>query len=245
MMSWHSLGLRFCGMVELPTVPGGTGSSTELGLHQSVDLAPDLAAGRGEQAQQADVLRQMVAKRTRRYRHGAEAQHASYSLLHGRSLLAQGGIGACGATQHGSEKPWRELVQTLDVAQQLIDPDRDLVAKGGGHRVLAMGAPGDRHLRGPLGKIRHGRQHFTDLSQEDRVGLAQHQQVAGLGDVLRRGAPMNPAAVRLAHDAAEFPDQRDEGVAGALEALVDARPVHQLELRFRGDGLGRAGGNDA
>jgi hypothetical protein len=27
MMSWHSFGLRFCGMVELPTVPGGTGSS--------------------------------------------------------------------------------------------------------------------------------------------------------------------------------------------------------------------------
>jgi hypothetical protein len=28
MMSWQSVGLRFCGIVELPTVPGGTGSST-------------------------------------------------------------------------------------------------------------------------------------------------------------------------------------------------------------------------
>ena len=28
MMSCDSLGLRFCGMVLLPTVPGGTGSST-------------------------------------------------------------------------------------------------------------------------------------------------------------------------------------------------------------------------
>ncbi len=28
MMSWQSFGLRFCGIVELPTVPGGTGSST-------------------------------------------------------------------------------------------------------------------------------------------------------------------------------------------------------------------------
>ncbi len=27
-MSWHSCGLRFCGIVELPTVPGGIGSST-------------------------------------------------------------------------------------------------------------------------------------------------------------------------------------------------------------------------
>ena len=28
MMSWESLGLRFCGIVLLPTVPAGTGSST-------------------------------------------------------------------------------------------------------------------------------------------------------------------------------------------------------------------------
>ncbi len=28
MTSWQSFGLRFCGIVELPTVPGGTGSST-------------------------------------------------------------------------------------------------------------------------------------------------------------------------------------------------------------------------
>ena len=28
MMSWESFGLRFCGIVLLPTVPGGTGSST-------------------------------------------------------------------------------------------------------------------------------------------------------------------------------------------------------------------------
>ena len=28
MMSWQSFGLRFCGIVLLPTVPGDTGSST-------------------------------------------------------------------------------------------------------------------------------------------------------------------------------------------------------------------------
>lgn len=27
-MSWHTWGLRFWGIVELPTVPNGTGSST-------------------------------------------------------------------------------------------------------------------------------------------------------------------------------------------------------------------------
>ena len=62
--------------------------------------------------------------------------------------------------------------------------------------------------------------------------LAQHQQVAGLGDVLRRGAPVHPAAMRLADDAAELPDQRHERVAGAGEALVDAGAIHQLEARL-------------
>ena len=33
------------------------------------------------------------------------------------------------------------------MAQQFVDPDGDLVAEGGGHGVLAVGAPGDRHLR--------------------------------------------------------------------------------------------------
>jgi hypothetical protein len=50
MMSWQSLGLRFCGMVELPTVPGGTGSSTSPNsvFISGIDLAADLAAGRGQ-----------------------------------------------------------------------------------------------------------------------------------------------------------------------------------------------------
>jgi len=75
--------------------------------------------------------------------------------------------------------------------------------------------------------------------------MAQHQQVTGLGDVLRGGAPMHPAAMRFAHDAAEFPDQRDDRVAGAREAFVDARPVHQFQPCLRGDRIGRVGGDDA
>ena len=74
---------------------------------------------------------------------------------------------------------------------------------------------------------------LADQAQEDRVRLAQHQKVAGLRDVLRGGAPMHPAAMRLADDAAELPDQRHERVAGAREAFVDARAVQQLEPRLR------------
>ena len=151
--------------------------------------------------------------------------------LHRRALLAERGEGAGAAAQHGDEQARRRLLQPLDVAQQLVDPHRDLVAEGRRHRVLAVGAAGHRHVGAALGEIGHRGQRLADLAQEDRVRLAQHQKVAGLRDVLRRGAPMHPAAMRLADDAAELPDQRHERVAGAGEALVDARAVQQLEPR--------------
>ena len=75
--------------------------------------------------------------------------------------------------------------------------------------------------------------------------LAQHQKVTGLRDVLRRRAPMHPAAMRLADDAAELPDQRHQRMAGAGEAFVDALAVHQLELRICSNRLRGLGGDDA
>src|SRR5258705_443861 len=137
------------------------------------------------------------------------------------------------------------MAQTVDMTEKLVDPDRELGAEGVGHRGLPERAPGHRHVGGPFRQVGHGGQDLADLTQEDRVGLAQHQKIAGLGDVLRRGAPMHPAAVRLADDAAELPHQRDQRVAGAGEALVDPRAVHQLEPGLRGDGFGRGARNDA
>jgi hypothetical protein len=131
------------------------------------------------------------------------------------------------------------------VAQQLVDPHGDLVAEGGGQGVLAMRAAGDGRVGRAFGKIGHRREQFPDLAEKDRMRLAQHQQVAGLGDVLGRRAPMHPTAVRLADHAAELPDQRHDGVAGACEALVDALAVEQRELRLGSDRLGCFGGDDA
>ena len=183
--------------------------------------------------------------RARRHGHRAEAELPADARLHRRPLLAERGKGAGPAAQHGDEQARRRLAQALDMAQQLVDPDRDLVAEGGRHRVLAVRAAGHRHVGACARRGRPCRQRLADLAQEDRVRLAQHQQIAGLGDVLRGRAPVHPAAVRLADDAAELPHQRHERVAGAREALVDARAVHQLQPRLRGDRLGRFGRNDA
>ncbi len=52
--------------------------------------------------------------------------------------------------------------------------------------------------------------------------LAEHQQIAGLGDVLCGGTPVHPAAVGLASSPRQLPHERHEGMARAREALVNA-----------------------
>ena len=108
-----------------------------------------------------------------------------------------------------------------------------------------MGAAGDRHLGAALGKHGGGIERFGDLLEKDAMGLAQHQEVAGLGDVLRRRAPMHPAAMRLADNPAQLPDQRHDGVAGARETFVEPGAVHQVVMRRLYDGRGGFVGDDA
>jgi len=245
-MSWHSFGLRFCGIVELPTVPGHRLLDlAKLGLHQGVDLAPDLAAGRGQHAEEADVLGKMVAKRPRRHRHRRHAEVTAHPGLHRRPVLAERGEGAGAAAEHRDKNPRRRLLETLDVAQQFVDPHRRLVAKGRGHSVLAVSAAGDRHVGAALGEIGRRVQRVADQPQEDVMRLAQHKQIAGLGYVLRRRAPVHPAAMRLADDSRQFPDQRHDRVAGAREPLVDALAVEEVEAGGAGDSLGRFLRDDA
>src|ERR1041384_1432541 len=68
--------------------------------------------------------------------------------------------------------------------------------------------------------------------------LAENEEVAGLRDVLRRRAPMHPAAMRLANDPCQLPDQWHDRVAGARKTLVDALAVEAVEARCQCDRVG-------
>ena len=111
--------------------------------------------------------------------------------------------------------------------------------------MLAVSAAGDRHVGAALGEIGHRQEGIADQAEQDPMRLAQYQQIAGLGDVLGRRTPMHPAAIWLAGDAGEFPDQRHDGVAGAGKALVDAGTVEQFEPGRARDRLRRPLGDDA
>ena len=165
----------------------------------------------------------------------AEAQVFADSRLNGRPLPAERGEGACPASEHCDEQARCGLLQPLDVAHNLVDPNGDLVAEGRRHRVLAMRAARQRHLGAALGQLRHGAKDAAELSEEDAVRLAQHQEIAGLGDVLCGGPPVHPATVRLPGDPRQLPDEWHKGVARARKALVDAIAVELLESCSRAD----------
>src|ERR1700677_490820 len=77
------------------------------------------------------------------------------------------------------------------------------------------------------------------------MDFAQNQDVAGLGDVLGRGAPMDPASVRLADDASQFDDQRHQRMTCQCDPIPDAIEIQAIDSaggRYR---LGRVPWNDA
>ena len=71
------------------------------------------------------------------------------------------------AAQHRDKDPRRRLLQPLDMADHLVDPHRGLVAEGRGHRVLAVGAAGDRHVGAALGEVGHRPERVGDQPQKD------------------------------------------------------------------------------
>ena len=77
------------------------------------------------------------------------------------------------------------------------------------------------------------------------MGLAHLKELAGLRDVLGRGAPVHVAARVAVAGAVELPDERHQRVAGLREPGAHGGQIEVLQLRL-GDDLARGGrGNDA
>ena len=91
-----------------------------------------------------------MESRFRRYKGAMPTPHAWLSSF--VVLLAA-------ASAHGDAAKSRVA---LDMAQQLVDPYRDLVTEGGGNRVLPVGAPRDRHVGTTLGEIGHCAERLAD-----------------------------------------------------------------------------------
>ena len=178
----------------------------ELGFHERVDLAADLAAGRGEQAEQADVLGQMVADDARGNAHRRHAEVPGDRRPAPRAP-ARRARRRC--------RPRRPAWRRRGAAPPAGSARRGAAARRSTRRPCSRTWPARRAGRACGAAIgmsapRSARSAIAAriswiCRRKMRVRLPQHQQVAGLRDVLRGRAPVHPAAVRLADDAARAP----------------------------------------
>jgi hypothetical protein len=128
--------------------------------------------------------------------------------------------------------------EAFHVVAELVDPDRHLVAEGGWHGVLAVGAPRQQHLLGALCQVGKLSQQGGELRQEDVVCAPQQQELAGLGNVLCRGTPVHVAAGVAVTHPVQFPDQRHQRVSRTRQSGADVIQVQQRDVGLTGDLFG-------
>lgn len=155
---------------------------------------------------------------------------------------AEGREGAGGAAHEDAEQPVVEAFETFRVGDELVDPHGDLEPERHGDGVLGVRASGHGQRGGRLGELGGGPQDAGELVQQGAVGVAQHEDVRGLRDVLGRGAPVHPSAVLGADGAREL---LDEGTRGWLASAVAARTrlmssfsMRAVSAMARADSLG-------
>ena len=165
-----------------------------LGLHQQLHVEGDLAAGAGDQAEEAADLGDAVA-------HGVPGnlRLAELKFLHQLDLalqpvLAERGQRAGGAAEFAHQHARPQLLQALLVALEGGEQGRHLVAEGDRHRLLQVAAPGHRRVAVFLGQRGQRIGDGVDVLLDDVERLAHLQDGGGVGDVLGGGAPMRPFA---------------------------------------------------
>jgi hypothetical protein len=107
-------------------------------------------------------------------------------------------------------------------------------------RVLAVRAACRQRAGGALGQVRGGAEYPGQQPQDHLVGLAQDQDVAGLGDVLRGRSLVHPPAT-LTSGRAQLGDQGHQRVTGLCDATLDPGHVQEPGGRTGPPGMRRPG----
>jgi hypothetical protein len=127
-------------------------------------------------------------------RRGAEAQGGGQPLHHGDALRAERGERAGGTGEADQLDARAKLVEPRDMGVQRLHPDRAFQAEGNGQRVLKMRPSRHDGVAVTLGLQGQGRDDGREFRADQRQAGAHLKHRGAVHDVLRRGAPMGPAA---------------------------------------------------
>ena len=196
-MEPEATGFSLCGIAELPTLPSDElGHLVDVGLLQVVDVLRDLAERSPTASQQQEELGEAVAGGLGRHPRHAEAKLASSArpARAGPTRPSAASVPTAPPSSPTSTRG-RDASQALALAQQLVEPDRRLVAEGDRQRVLAVGAPRHHRAAVPARQPRQDVRHRVELGEHHRVAVALIcSAVPRVDDVLAGGAPVDVAA---------------------------------------------------
>ena len=171
----------------------------------------------------------MVGGRAGGHGHRAHIQFSRHLLLDVQADGAERAERSSAAAEHRHEHPVLATPEPLDVPDEFVYPDRRLQAERGRDGVLPVRASGHGVVLGSLRQFGEEGQDARQLGQVYAVRLSQLDELAGLGDVLRRGAPVDVSARVAVANPVKLPYQRDEAVAGSRQTLADSLAVHVLQ----------------
>ena len=125
----------------------------DLGLHHQLHVEGDLAAGAGDQAEEAADLGDAVAHGVPGDLRLAELELLHQFGLHLQAVLAERGQRAGGAAEFADQHARAQLLEALLVPLEGGEHSRHLVAEGDRHRLLQIAAAGHRRVAVFLGEL--------------------------------------------------------------------------------------------
>jgi len=190
----------------------------------------------------AGELGDVIAARMPRDQRLAEVELLHQVAADVEPAVDNAGKRADGAAEFADQQAWPAGGEPLGMAQAFGEPGRDLEAEGHGQRLLPVRAPDHRGRAVIAGEAGEDGDQFAERPFDLDQRVTDLEDEAGVGHVLRGGAPVDVAAGAVLAEVRQLPDHGHQRVDGLVDAGLDRIGVEQLGAglaRDFGGGLGR------
>src|SRR5438309_1989788 len=187
----------------------------------------------------------VIARDAPAHRRRAEPEPGGEALEQLRPAVAQPRHRPRTAEELRDEDALAHRLDAPRVAQDLVEPARDLDAERDRQRRAGVRAAERDDLRAPVGEGGEHADEALEVGLEPVDDVAHLEDLARVLDVLRRGAVVDVLAAALGTDRLKPAEQPDERMAREDHLGAHRLEVDVLDAGRRGDARGRLGRDDA
>ena len=211
----------------------------DLGLHHELDVHAQLAERAADQPEERAHLGDVVPDRVPGDDRLLQPQLGAQAGLGFHRAFLQGRQRAGGPRELADEHAVLQLREALAVALDGREQSGHLVAEGHRNRLLQVAAADHRRVAVRLRVARHRPRDRRQLALDDGKPLADLQHGGGVGDVLRRRAPVAILAELVAAQRVQLRHHAEDRIADALGLLPQLGHVDLVEPAVAHDLVGR------